>query len=165
MKRHFILLKVSGLEPHHQIILCPLQDACAEMQLVYFTALADWVWLTGVCLADGPTLQTRPMYILYIPTNWGLLIVYLFYSPYFLHYLDLFRLLLLLDFDPSKIIFFFLVFSWPCLIIGFSLVLCVFVFLWLWFLGIFFLMSRDIWIEMWVWFYHFFSFFFLSVIG
>ena len=50
MKGYSIFIKNPGLEPHHQIVWCPIQDTrwvegsnpSAGMQPVYSTAIADW---------------------------------------------------------------------------------------------------------------------------
>ena len=43
MKRYSAFPKASVLlEPHHQTVLCDIQDTSVKMQSVYFAAPADW---------------------------------------------------------------------------------------------------------------------------
>ena len=58
MMEYSILPKAPGLEPHHQMVKCHIQDTCwrwgsyssAEMQSVYSTAPVDWALLNRFVL-------------------------------------------------------------------------------------------------------------------
>ena len=65
MKEYFAFPKALGLlKPHHQIVLCHIQDIClveyypfVEMQSVYSTALADYaIFLKNFTFIDLKTI-------------------------------------------------------------------------------------------------------------